>query len=301
MLQTRIEGGRELTDGVKQGTPEQPLITIITSTFNAAKDLHWTIESIRAQTYPHIQWIIADGASTDGTVEILKQNEDIIDYWFSEPDKGIYHAWNKALPYIKGEWVQFLGAGDELTDSSVYQNISVELRNYINQYDLIYGSIEIISYESRRHIERIGESWSSLKFQWQGFRPALPVHPEVFHKASIFINGHKFDEKYKIAADSKLLLEVINNDNILFIDRDVVRMPFGGVSTDISHSLLVRKELLSICQDLNISQDKFSYIWCSIKESSKYIIFKVLGQRFFCNVMDIARFLCGRRRKWTVK
>ena len=78
-----------------------PIITIIIATYNVEKFLPQTIRSIREQSYPYVQLIIADGDSKDGTIELLKQNEVCIDFWFSEKDKGIYDAWNKALRYIQ--------------------------------------------------------------------------------------------------------------------------------------------------------------------------------------------------------
>src|SRR5699024_5468308 len=101
-----------------------PIITIITSTYNVVQDLQWTIDSIREQTYPNIQWIIADGASTDGTVKMFEANSELIDYWFSEPDTGIYDAWNKALEHVKGDWLQFIGAGDELYGTSTLEKVA---------------------------------------------------------------------------------------------------------------------------------------------------------------------------------
>lgn len=228
-----MEGGRELTYGVKQGSPKQPLITIITSTFNAAKDLHWTIESIRAQSYPNIQWIIADGASKDGTVEILKQNEDVIDYWFSEPDSGIYDAWNKALPYIKGEWVQFLGAGDELYSKDTLSYVaSVMSLVSVREHRIIYGKICLISEVTREVICERGIPWHEMKNKWQGMRPMLPMHPEVYHHCSLFKEIGKFDTSYKIAADSDFLLKCKRITEFFYIDYCIDRMLDGGVSSN---------------------------------------------------------------------
>ena len=96
----------------KNKKSDQPFISIITSTYCAAACLPRVIESIRAQTFDDFEWIVIDGASTDDTVDILRQNEDVIDYWMRESDKGIYDAWNKGLPHVRGTWVLFLGADD---------------------------------------------------------------------------------------------------------------------------------------------------------------------------------------------
>lgn len=247
----RKEGGREFHKGVKKSTKEQPLITIITSTFNAEKDLQWTIASIRSQTYPNIQWIIADGGSSDGTVDILKQNEDIIDYWFSEPDKGIYDAWNKALKHVKGEWVQFIGAADEYYDNRVLEGISTVLISAFPQYEMVYGRVQIIS-EDRLPIEESGTPWDKMKGSWQGIRPMLPVHPEVFHHNSVFEKYGGFNTRYSIAADTDLMYRTMYKNDPLYIDCFIDKMVVGGVSTDPKGLIRSYKELKEINRSNNI-------------------------------------------------
>ena len=247
----REVGGREFHKGVKQSTKEQPLITIITSTFNAASDLLWTIDSIRSQTYPNIQWIIADGGSSDGTVDILKKNEDIIDYWFSEPDKGIYDAWNKALKYVKGEWVQFIGAADEYYDNRVLERVSSVLVCAFPQYEMVYGKVQIIS-EDRLPIEESGTPWKKMKGSWQGIRPMLPVHPEVFHHHSVFTKYGGFNTQYRIAADTDLMYRTMYKNDPLYIDFFIDKMVVGGVSTDPKGLVRSYKELKEINKNNNI-------------------------------------------------
>ena len=90
-----------------------PLITIITVAYNAVKDIENTILSVLNQTYPNIEYIIIDGGSTDGTLDIIKKYEDKISYWVSEPDKGIYDAMNKGIVKANGDYLFFLGADDK--------------------------------------------------------------------------------------------------------------------------------------------------------------------------------------------
>lgn len=105
-----------------------PLITIITSTFNAGEQLRFTAQSIKNQTYPHIQWIIVDGKSSDNTIDIIEELGELVSVWFSEKDSGIYDAWNKALKYAKGDWIQFIGAGDELAEADTLEKIAQILK-----------------------------------------------------------------------------------------------------------------------------------------------------------------------------
>ena len=103
----QLQGGLRLHGEEKHTRAGLPLITIITATYNAAQYLPRTIKSIREQTYENIEWIIIDGNSTDETIELIQQNEDVIDYWMSEPDAGIYDAWNKGISLARGEWIAF--------------------------------------------------------------------------------------------------------------------------------------------------------------------------------------------------
>jgi glycosyltransferase involved in cell wall biosynthesis len=87
-------------------------ISIITSTLNAREGLQKTAQSLRGQTRRNaLQWVIADGVSADGTLDIIRDNQDLIDYWHSQKDSGIYNAWNTLLPHLRGDWVLVLGAG----------------------------------------------------------------------------------------------------------------------------------------------------------------------------------------------
>ena len=193
----KIEGGKRV-DWAKINRPADcPVITIITSTYNASKDLPWTINSIKSQKYPYIQWIVVDGASNDGTVKLLEDNSDIIDVWISEPDKGIYDAWNKATKYIKGEWVQFIGAGDELNAPETLSDISKVLCNSYPEHDIVYGRLIFIDKDKRKFIDETGQPWNELKGKWTIFRPKLPIHPEVFHHSSLFSTDKPFNISYK--------------------------------------------------------------------------------------------------------
>ena len=107
------------------------LISIVTVSYNAVLTIEQTILSVINQTYPNVEYIIIDGGSTDGTVDIIKKYEDKIAYWVSEPDKGIYDAMNKGVVVATGEWINFMNAGDIFTDGDV---IDKYLQLIIPQY-----------------------------------------------------------------------------------------------------------------------------------------------------------------------
>ncbi|MGO3406065.1 glycosyltransferase family 2 protein [Marinomonas sp.] len=290
----RIEGGREIIHGAKQSTFDQPLITIITSTYNAAKDLHWTIDSIRAQTYPNIQWIIADGGSKDESVELFKQNEDVIDYWFSEPDKGIYDAWNKALKHAKGDWVQFIGAGDEYYQNSTLDEVSKIVSKAYPVYEMVYGRVKLLD-QNRKPIGVSGIPWNEMKGSWQGIRPMLPVHPEVFHHKSILMNIGGFNAKYKISADTEFMYKSMYKKDPLYIDVFIDKLAMGGVSTDPESLILIYNELKSINHENSISPPLINRLKTVSKVYIKYFIYRYFSLSFFRLVSKV--YACFVKRK----
>lgn len=110
-MSDRQEGGARLRKGSKRGGRNMPLISIVTVTFNAFQYLPDTLKTIRAQDYPNVEWIVIDGGSKDGTIDFLRANEDV-DYWLSEPDRGMYDALAKGFERANGEILCWLNAGD---------------------------------------------------------------------------------------------------------------------------------------------------------------------------------------------
>ena len=100
-----------------------PLISVVTVSYNAVSVIEQTIFSVINQTYPNVEYIIIDGGSTDGTVDIIKKYADKITYWVSEPDKGIYDAMNKGIELATGEWINFMNAGDSFYSFSILELI----------------------------------------------------------------------------------------------------------------------------------------------------------------------------------
>jgi glycosyltransferase involved in cell wall biosynthesis len=113
-----------------------PLISIITVVRDGVKMLEKTILSVINQTYTNIEYIIIDGASTDGTLDIIKKYSNNIAYWISEPDGGIYYAMNKGIDLVTGDWINFMNCGDTFTASNVIENI---FKNKYSKYDILYG------------------------------------------------------------------------------------------------------------------------------------------------------------------
>lgn len=295
----RQQGGQQRDwDKVRTQT-DMPIITIITSTYNVARDLHWTIDSINNQTYLNVQWIVADGASDDGTVELLKQHSDVIDYWFSEPDTGIYDAWNKALEHIQGDWVQFIGAGDELFESQTLEKVAIYLRDAYPNYDLVYGKVMHVSEKNRKELYVSGEPWENYKNKWEGIRPKLPPHPAIFHRKNLF-KEFFFNTDFLIVADSHFLLQNLHK-NFFYIPLIVDKMVFGGVSSSPKGKLKSYKELLISLRILQINPPLRvrcrSIAWYFISKTMLKATNQVMYERF----MDFIKVIRGKPKIFTIE
>ncbi len=206
---------------------KQPLVSIITSSFNAVNTIEQTINSVINQSYPNIEYIIIDGGSTDGTVDVLKKYNAKIKYWISEPDRGIYNAWNKALKVAVGDWIAFLGA-----DDIYYPDAIGEYVKYINsapgndQLDFISSKIEIVD-QQLNLLNLAGEKWSWPKFSYY----MTTNHGGMFHNRKLFEKYGHFDESYRSAGDYALLLKAGRNLKAGFLDAITIKMREGGISS----------------------------------------------------------------------
>ena len=175
-----------------------PLVSIIIAVLNGARTIQQCINSINAQSYRRIEIIVMDGKSSDGTVDILEKNAAHLAYWESNKDRGIAHAWNKALDIAKGDWILFLGADDWLDNEQAIENFIPYLNRYRDD-DLVYGKITLGNDKGGLVL---GAPWLPKKF----LRRMTIPHQACFHGRKLFERAGRFDETYKIAMDYELLL-----------------------------------------------------------------------------------------------
>ena len=295
----RQQGGSQRDWSEVRKYSNLPIITIITSTYNVVRDLQWTMDSIREQTYPNIQWIIADGASTDGTVAILEANSELIDYWFSEPDTGIYDAWNKALEYVKGDWVQFIGAGDELYETNTLEKVASHLKDAYPNYELVYGQVVHISEKGRKELYVSGEPWDHYQGKWEGNRPKLPPHPAIFHKNNLF-KENSFNTEFSIVADSHFLMQNLHG-SFLYIPLIVDKMVFGGVSSSPSGSIKCYEELSKSIKKLQ----KEVPIKVKISSLTRYLFtkisLKIINEKQYGYLIDATKKIRGKPKVFTAE
>ena len=192
---TRLEGGvRTRQAGPRQSTAGKDLISIVTVVWNAKDLIERTILSVLGQTYDEVEFIVIDGGSTDGTLDVVRRYDTKIDYWTSEPDKGIYDAMNKGVDRAGGEWVLFLNAGDVFCDSEVLKNV---VQDIPPDAEVVYGGHQEdyeSGYRSIRTAGPISDLWKGMIFS----------HQAMLVKTSL-IKRYKFNVASRIAADYEFI------------------------------------------------------------------------------------------------
>jgi len=221
-----------MCSGQKRSEPGRPLVSIITAVRNSEALLEKTILSIVSQRYDNLEYIIIDGASTDGSIEIIRKYPNAIDYWISEPDQGIYEAWNKGLLASNGDWIGFLGAGDTYHKDAIENYINIILKNGEKNLEYISSKSELISGKDKV-IRTIGSGW-----QWKRFKKYMNVaHVGSLHHKSLFQKYGYFDPSYNICGDYEFLLRSRENLIAGYIDKVTTRMRSGGISQNSNQAL----------------------------------------------------------------
>lgn len=215
--------------------------SIITVNYNNKEGLRQTIESIENLCSSNYEYIIIDGGSTDGSVDIIKKHEKSISYWVSEKDSGIYNAMNKGLQQAKGEFVNFMNSGDTFYSTDVLDKIEP----YLNGNDLIIGK--------EYHEDPIsGESATTFlpnRLSMATFVVSFLPHQSGFIRRTLF-NEMLYDEKLRIVSDWKfyLIQTVYKNCSIKLIDTIVSRREQGGISNSAEE--LNKKERRQVLKEL---------------------------------------------------
>ncbi|MCJ8166402.1 glycosyltransferase [Pontibacter sp. E15-1] len=221
----RVEGGNSRKEINALSNLDFPRVTIVTAVYNGAAYLEQTILSILSQTYKNIEYIIIDGGSSDSTLDIIKKYDDRISFWISEPDKGIYDAWNKAILLATGEWIAFVGADDVVLSKAVEQFVDhIKQANNPN-LEFISAKIQLVDF-GLKPIRIKGEPWS-----WQRFRKFMDIgHVGAFHNVYLFRKYGMFDISFKIAADYEFLLRPREKLIASHMEQITVLMRVGGFS-----------------------------------------------------------------------
>lgn len=211
-------------------------LSIITINRNNAKGLRKTIESVVTQTFTDFEYIVIDGDSTDESVKVIKQYEDKITYWVSEPDNGIYNAMNKGIVKAHGEYLQFLNSGDFLFDENVLMKVFV-----VNESaDILYG--ERVSDLFDNGNQQIIKYPATLRFSF--FVNSTLSHQASFLKRECFNKFGLYDERYKYASDWFLFMDWIFRKNVTYkyLAFPIVFFDVSGISSDPKNIQEMKRE-----------------------------------------------------------
>lgn len=235
-----------------------PLISIVTVSYNAVSTIEQTILSVINQTYPHIEYIIIDGGSTDGTVDIIKKYADKIAYWVSEPDKGIYDAMNKGIKVATGEWINFMNAGDCFANIYCIENIfSHQIEKNIH---MIYGDINYIKNEKINYTKAL--PISIIKHR-------MPCsHQAMFVRKSF--DNILFDLKYHIAAEYEIIHRILNRSG----EKAFLYLPITICNFDANDGIssLYPLKCFKECIDIRAYKKDLYWYWDYFKYIIKYIL-----------------------------
>ncbi len=237
-----------------------PSITVITIVRNGRQFLEETIKSVLGQSYENIEYIVIDGGSTDGTVDIIKSYDSKITKWVSEKDEGIADAFNKGLSYATGDYVLFLNSDDALADSEVLAVVAQKIIEN-NLPILIYGDCDVLDRGSDKVLYR-----ASIQLSHKGLkRGQMLPQPSLFTHRSYFEKYGVFDNHFKIAMDYEWLLRGGLKEEIVHMPMLTTCVRGGGIST-LDQARVV-DEIISALK-------KNKYI------SSKWAEFKMRGYYF---------------------
>jgi glycosyltransferase involved in cell wall biosynthesis len=204
-------------------------VSVITAVLNDLDAVKRTIDSVLGQTYPMLEYIVVDGASTDGTREYLESRRHEFAAFRSEPDRGAYDAFNTGLTLVTGDVIGYLNAGDVFADPDVLSRI---LAPFLNpEIGAVFGDVAMIrDIDATLVVRRYSSSTfrpNRVKF---GF---MPAHPTLYMRRTVYEESGEYDPSFKIAGDYELVIRtfVKRRTNYRYIPEILVRMPVGGLST----------------------------------------------------------------------
>ena len=272
-------------------------VSVIVAVYNGAKTLQQCIDSVAQQTYANKELIIIDGGSRDGTVALLESNRTNISYWISEPDKGIYNAWNKGLSQAKGDWICFLGADDYFWDTQVLERMAAQLEKIPPSIRVAYSQIMLINNDGNE-LYPVGEAWGKIKDR---FKQVMCIHHQgVMHRSSLFKQNGQFDESFRIAGDYELLMRELKNGDAVFIpDLISTGMRQGGISSNPAHTLVAMREIRRAQRMHGLRMPGWIWVSAMIRVYMRSLLWRLLGDALTRRMLDLYRRMMGLPPYWT--
>lgn len=275
----------------------EPKITVIVAVYNGEETLQQCIDSVANQTYQNKELIIVDGGSTDTTLQILQSNKDNIAVLISEPDQGIYDAWNKGVLKAQGDWIYFLGADDFLWDETVFERIARELENLPSDICVAYGRVMITS-KSGQPLHLRGKSWKRVK---RRISQTMGIPNQgTMHRRDLFEKYGMFDMSFRIAGDYEFLLRELKHHDAAYLENIIVAgMRVGGLSNNIYNAKLMLEEFRRAQKKMGYRFPGFFWIRARLRAQVRIFLCDVLGEARARKFMDRVRRMFGKPLYWT--
>ena len=241
-------------------------ISIITISFNAKATIDKTLYSVANQSYKNIEHIIVDGNSKDNTIDICKSYSHISKI-LSEPDKGVYDAFNKGIKLATGDVIGFLNADDTFYNENSIQDIVDAFSN--NETDIVYGNLDYVNEESK-----VIRNWISRPYEKGLVKKAWKTaHPSFYCKKEVYDRFGGYNDSFKIAGDFELCLRFLEINNIpsFYLNKKVVKMLVGGISNSgLKSKWIIFKEELRAFKINNISVNPFLFFIYKLKKLKQF-------------------------------
>ena len=273
-------------------------VSVIVAVKNGVATLQRCLDSIAAQDFRSRETIVVDGGSDDGTRELLERNlrEGKIDSYVSEPDRGVYSAWNKGIRRARGRWICFLGCDDAFHDPGALRALVKAAEETDGRSRVVYGRIDRVT-SGGILVETIGVPWEQARTPFLG-GVNIP-HPGTLHHKDIFADRGYFDDSYRIAGDYHLLLGELPERPPVFVDRVVLDMGFGGMSSRPGTILVSLLEVARARRSRGLRKTPLRLRVALGVAWIGSLVHRLLGDRSYRRLADWYRMIRGRPKIWT--
>lgn len=267
--------------------PSWPKISIVTVSYNQAEFLERTILSVLNQNYPNLEYIIIDGGSTDGSVEIIKKYEKYLAYWVSEHDKGIYDAMNKGIDLASGDFINFLNCGDYYVSLEALKSFVSEIKD-LNKVYFARAIIEAEKESIRWKLPGEGVNISKWLSKYRTPNHQAILYPKLYYK------NHFYEPSFKYFSDTDYTLRAYNLCRFQYVDMDFVVFGLGGVSNSPENIKIVWEQIKESLKLYKRHSDKFNFwyrLMTPFRLFLKFLVKKTMGRNFHFNFLKIVSYL----------
>jgi len=213
-------------------------ISVVTAVYNRKQTIGQALDSVLSQSYPVVESVVIDGASTDGTLDVLETYRSRVGVLISERDQGIYDALNKGIQHATGDVLGFMHADDVFQNSEVLSKIADVFQD--SSIDAVYGDLVYVQHGD---ITKVIRYWKSGFYDADTLRRGwMPPHPTFYVRRSVYERLGGFDTRYRIAADYDTVLRflAVNRIRAAYIPEVLVRMRAGGISNSSLKNILCK-------------------------------------------------------------